>query len=144
MYVGWQKDIYPSPEFLEDSIRKGELYLVYEGDSIVAAMVLNHDYNEGYKGFQWQIEADDSEIMVIHALGVHPAHSGRGYAAALVREAIETARDSGMKTMRLDVLEGNTPAEDLYTFFGFQYMGDMEMFYEDVGWTNFRLFELLL
>ena len=26
-YIGWEKDVYPAPEYLADSIRKGELYI---------------------------------------------------------------------------------------------------------------------
>ena len=42
--IGWKKDIYPEPEFLLDSIKKGELYICVEADMIAAAMVLNHQY----------------------------------------------------------------------------------------------------
>lgn len=142
VYVGWQKDIYPSSEFLEDSIRKGELYLVLEDENITAAMVFNRDHNEGYNGIQWKTEANDNEVMVIHALGVHPAYYGRGYAKALVREAVIMARDRGMKAIRLEVLEGNLPAEKLYSSFGFRYTDTVQMYYEDTGWTNFKLYEL--
>ena len=140
-YVGWKKDIYPSSEFLSDSIRQGELYIVSEDENITAAMVFNHDHNDGYAGIHWQTEADDTEVMVIHALGVHPNHYGKGYAKALVRETISMAGKSGMKAIRLDVLEGNTPAEKLYLDFGFQYTDTVRMYYEDTGWTNFRLYE---
>ena len=53
---GWEKDIYPAPEYLADAIGAGELYIgVDEGDGgdagegsgeIIAAMVLNHQCNE--------------------------------------------------------------------------------------------------
>ena len=68
VYVGWKKDIYPAPEFIKESIQsiqKEELFLVLEDEQIVAAMVFNHDYNESYSKFEWQTEADDSEIMVM-------------------------------------------------------------------------------
>ena len=141
VYVGWQKDIYPSAEFLADSVRKGELYVVMEGENIAAAMVFNHDHNEGYVGICWPTEAEDSEVMVIHALGVHPDHYGKGYAKALVRDAIDVAGKSGMKAIRLDVREGNIPAENLYAGFGFVYIDTVQMYYDDTGWTNFKLYE---
>ena len=55
--VGWKKDIYPSPEFLRDSIRSDELFLALEGDTVVGAMVLNHQYNDEYRKFQWPTQA---------------------------------------------------------------------------------------
>lgn len=144
VYVGWKKDIYPAPEFLSEAIKKGELYLVLEEKQIAAAMVFNHDYNEGYRSFHWQTEADDSQVMVIHALGVHPDYAGRGYAKALVKKAIDLAAEGGMKAIRLDVLEGNIPAEELYKGFGFQHMTTVPMFYEDTGWKNFMLYEYVI
>lgn len=54
-HVGWQKDIYPSPEFLRNSIENGDLYLCRDGKRIAGAMVLNHEYNESYKNYQWQM-----------------------------------------------------------------------------------------
>ena len=144
VYVGWKKDIYPAPDFLREAIQKEELYLVHEGEQLVAAMVFNHDCNESYSRFEWRTAADDSEIMVIHALGVHPHFYGKGYAKALVRKAIDLATENGMKAIRLDVLEGNIPAENLYLGFGFQYRATLRMYYEDTGWANFKLYEYVI
>ena len=140
-YIGWEKDVYPAPEYLADSIRNGELYIGLEGERIAAAMILNHEYNESYHGQKWLVEADDSEVMVIHALGVHPDFARRGFAKQLVHKAIALAKEARMKAIRLDVLEGNAPAERLYPDLGFRYVGVLPMFYEDTGWKNFLLYE---
>lgn len=89
--IGWEMDIYPSPEFLKESIAGGDLYICTEDNHIVGAMVLNHRCNEAYRKFQWRTEASEDEIMIIHALGVHPAYSGKGYARAMVRKALEAS-----------------------------------------------------
>ena len=65
--VGWKKDIYPSPDFLKNSIGNGELYIVEEGETILGAFVLNHQYNSEYRTVQWPTKAEDAEITVIHA-----------------------------------------------------------------------------
>ena len=142
--VGWKKDIYPSPEFLTDSIRKGELFIVEEDGEIVGAMIMNHDCNEGYRAFQWPTEAEPEEISVIHALGVHPRHARKGYAKEMVEYAIKTAREDHQKVIRLDVLKGNVPAEKLYSGLGFQCLHTLTMFYEDTGWKEFELYEYQL
>ena len=142
--VGWKKDIYPAPEFLLDSIRKGELYLAAEDEEILAAMVLNHDCNEGYREFAWPTEATPEEVTMIHALGVHPRHARQGCAKKMVLFAIETARENHQKVIRLDVLKGNVPAEKLYNGLGFQLLHTLPMFYEDTGWTDFELYEYRL
>ena len=88
--------------------------------------------------------ADDSELLIIHTLGVHSDFNGKGYAKAMVQKAIDIARETGMKAIRLDVLGGNIPAERLYQGFGFQYMATLKMYYEDTGWTDFKLYEYVL
>ena len=142
--VRWKKDIYPTPAFLESSIRSGELFIASDGGAILGAMILNHQYNEEYRKFQWPTEADDSEITVIHALAVHPSATGKGYAKQMVQFAVDYARGHQQKAIRLDVLKGNLRAEKLYSGMGFQYLHTLPMFYEDTGWTDFKLYEYRL
>ena len=143
--IGWKKDVYPTSEFLKESIENGELYICIENDNnIVAAMILNHQCNDEYRNIQWQTETIEEEILIIHALGVHPAHSGKGYAKAMVNKAFEIATSNHLKAVRLDVLKGNTPAEKLYTGLGFKYMDTLQMYYEDTGWTDYKLYEYVL
>lgn len=142
--IGWKKDIYPSPEFLQESIANGELYVCIEKNEIVAAMVLNHQCNDGYKKFHWMMDAMEDEVLIIHALGVHPVHSGKGIAKAMIKKAIDIAAYDCQKAIRLDVLKGNVPAEKLYTKMGFQYMDTLQMYYEDTGWTYYELYEYVL
>lgn len=139
--AGWIKDIYPAPEFLMASIRGGELYIGLEEERIVAAMVLNHECNEGYLSFQWPTAAEEGEVTVIHALGVHPTCAGKGYGKQLVRFALDTARENRQKAVRLDVLKGNLPAERLYASMGFQLLHTLPMYYADTGWTDYELYE---
>lgn len=81
---------------------------------------------------------------MIHVLGVHPAFANRGAAKQMVKKVIDTARENNVKTIRLDVLEGNIPAEKVYRKMGFRYVDTIPMFYEDTGWTDFRLFEYII
>ena len=73
---GMKKDIYPTQDFLKDSIRQGELYLGFLDGALAACMVVNHAYNEGYRSVAWGVEAADDELLVIHALGVRRAVIG--------------------------------------------------------------------
>ena len=139
--VGWKKDIYPAPAFLNDAIRRGELYVALEGEMIVGAMVLNHQYNEEYRKLSWPTQAEDTEVTIIHALGVHPSRRRRGYAGQMVRFAVEHAREDRQKALRIDVLRGNAAAKRLYLGTGFRYVHTLPMFYEDTGWTEFDLYE---
>lgn len=141
---GWEKDIYPTQEFLLSSIEKEELYVGESDGQILSCMVVNHAYNEGYKNIRWSVPANDAELLVIHALGVHPIFSNRGIAKQMVQKVIDIALKSGIKTIRLDVLGGNIPAEKAYTKLGFQYLDTLQMFYEDTGWTDYKIFEYII
>ena len=138
---GWEKDVYPTQDFLRDSIRRGELYLGFLAGELAACMVVNGQYNEGYRTAAWGVEAADEALLVIHALGVRRAVSGRGLAKTMARYALALARRQGKKAVRLDVLGGNLPAERAYTAVGFRYVDTLTMFYEDTGWTDYKLFE---
>lgn len=141
---GWERDVYPTQEFLIKSIRCGELYMCESEGQIASCMIVNHEYNEGYKKIHWSVDATDSELLVIHALGVHPVFSGRGIAKAMVQTVINLARETCMKTIRLDVLDGNIPAERAYAKMGFEYLDTMKMFYDDTGWTDYKVFEFIV
>ncbi len=48
------------------------------------------------------------------------------------------------KAVRLDILGTNSVAESLYTSCGFQFVQQKIMFYEDTGWTEYKMYELNL
>ncbi len=141
---GWEKDIYPTQEFIITSIKNHELFFIEDNTEIMACMIVNHSYNEGYKQVKWSVDARDNELLVIHALGVHPNYAGQGIAKEMVRDVIEMGKEQKRKTIRLDVLEGNIPAEKAYCKMGFQYVTTLKMFYEDTGWTNYKVYEYII
>lgn len=142
-HPGWKKDIYPDPDELLKEIWNGCLYYGREGEEIVSAMVLNHNFqDDAYAKANWKISASHDEVLVIHMLGVRAENQRTGLAGEMVRFAIDLAETTGMKAIRLDVLKGNLPAEMLYQTLGFSYINTLPMFYADVGWMEFLLFEL--
>ena len=139
--VGWKKDIYPNPEFLRNSIDNGELFVAMEDDAIIGAMIMNHQFNDEYKQCRWLTQAEDGDVTIIHALAVHPSHKKKGYARQMVQFAIDYTRENKQKAIRIDVLPRNHSAKKLYTGMGFQYVQTLRSFYEDIGWTDFELYE---
>lgn len=140
----WKKDIFPSQEYLRSAIENRELYLGETDGRIVSCMVINHAYSEGYQAVGWSVDADDSEVLILHLLGVLPQYSGQGIARQMIRRVIEIARENRLKAIRLDVIEGNLPAEITYKKIGFQYLETIRLYYEDTGWANFKMFEYVL
>lgn len=138
----WKKGIHPSDEMIQDSIDKGDLYVLVDGDEIAACVIANAEKVDGYSDAPWQIDSD--EVSVLHVLAVHPDHRGKGLARRLVENVIEQERKVGKKALRLDVIENNTTAEKLYQKLGFQYIQTKTLYYDVVGEMTFKLYELVL
>ena len=138
----WKKGIHPSDEMIQDSIDKGDLYVLVDGDEIAACVIANDEKVDGYSDAPWQIDSD--EVIVLHVLAVHPDHRGKGLARRLVENVIEQERNAGKKALRLDVIENNTTAEKLYQKLGFQYIQTKTLYYDVVGEMTFKLYELVL
>lgn len=139
----WQKRVYPTLEFLKDSLNKRQLYIQIVDGKIIGAMVINH-YGNGYDTVKWSVDAQNDEVDIIHTLGISVNLQGKGYASKLVEKAIMVAKENRRKTVRLDVLAPNLPAHELYKKHGFKLAETKELFYEDTGWTKFMLYELVL
>lgn len=116
----WRKGIHPSDEMMQDSIDKGDLYVLADGGEIAACVIANDEKVEGYADALWQIDSD--EVIVLHVLAVHPDYRGKGLARRLAENVIEQERKAGKKALRLDVIENNTTAEKLYQILGFRYI----------------------
>ncbi len=140
----WKKDIYPYDELFINAINNQELYMIINNNECIAAMILNQDSDDAYDNVLWNVKANKNEVKLIHLLGVLYKYKGQGIAKFMVNEAINIARRKNYKAIRLDVLEGNTPAMNLYTSIGFKYVSAIEMFYEDTGVANFLLYEYIL
>lgn len=57
---GWEKDVYPTQDFLHSS-KNAELYIGELDGRMVSCMVANHAYNNGYKQVQWSVDAADAK-----------------------------------------------------------------------------------
>ena len=142
--LGWEKSVYPSDDFIQSSLTKGELYTLTEKDILYACVILNSEHNEGYDNCTWGIICAPSEVLTPHALAVNPVFQGKGIGKIVVKNILDIARAERKKAIRLDVLGACKAAERLYTRCGFQFVEAKQMFYEDTGWTEYKMFELNL
>ncbi len=140
----WKKGIYPTEDFLRESIEKKELFVGVIDEKYVGAMVINHEYAEEYENVQWGINANQGEVSVVHILGISYEYQSQGLAKKMVAEVINIAKENNQKAIRLDVLKENIPAQKLYSSIGFKPMDTVRIFYEDTGTTDFILYEYIL
>lgn len=141
--IGWKKGIYPSDDYLKRSLADGELYKLTD-DKMYACVILNSVGNEGYAGVKWGIDCEENEVLIPHALAVAPSEQGQGIGTRLVNEIIRFARSEAKKAIRLDILGTNLLAEKLYTKCGFRFVEAKQLFYEDTGLTEYKMYEFEL
>lgn len=143
-YPGWIKGIYPVRETALKGLEEGNLFVAKDGGIIAGSIILNHHPEEAYEEATWGIEADYTDVFVIHTLVVHPAYLNKGVGSLLMEFAKKHAVESGIKTIRLDVSENNLPAIRLYEEHGYTYVTtvDLRLGYEHLKW--FRLYEMVL
>ena len=136
---------FPSAEMVEKAIDEHNQFIGVEDGKIMATYILDSSCDEAYHTAEWKSDATEGEYVVLHALRVSPEYSRRGYGKMLTKHAIEQARKNNYKSIRLDVIVGNTIPEKMFKGFGFSFVDTVEMCYEDIGQTiKFSLMELVL
>lgn len=142
--LGWEKGVYPSDSFLKDALKRAELYTLTDADTLCACVILNSAYNEGFVGCPWSLNCVPEDVLIPHALAVNPTLQGRGVGKIVAENILALARAQNKKAVRLDVLSACKASERLYTACGFRFVEAKTMYYEDTGWTEFKMFELNL
>ncbi|TLG74292.1 GNAT family N-acetyltransferase [Culicoidibacter larvae] len=121
-YPKWKKGIYPVRQTAIDGLATETLYVLTLDNVIAGSVILNHQPEAIYRQVNWQIDAEDQEVIIIYTLVVHPLFRNKGVAKALLDFAVESAHAQQLKAVRLDVEVGNLPAVQLYEAYGFIYI----------------------
>lgn len=143
-YPGWRKDIYPVRQNAIDGVKNKNLYVVKNNGRIVGSIILNHEPEDAYHNVKWGAEYDYSEVFVIHTFVVHPKFMKYGIGRALMDFADKQSIKSKVKSIRLDVYEGNMPAIKLYEKCGFKYIDTVDLGLGNYGLDWFKLYEKLI
>lgn len=126
-YCRWVRDGYPARKSISRAITKGTQYLCLCGGKAVGAFILNDDPMGDYDKGNWKQNLNEGEYMVIHTLAVSPFSSHKGVGQFMVKYCLEEAKNQGFKAVRLDVVPGNIPAENLYEKTGFTSAGIVDL-----------------
>ncbi|MBD5097133.1 MAG: GNAT family N-acetyltransferase [Lachnospiraceae bacterium] len=116
----FKKEIYPTRKDAEKAINNGTLYVYEENNNIAGSIIVDNIQPTEYAGIVWGQTVADEEVKVIHLLLVRPSMAGKGIGSALVKYAMELARNDSCKVLRLDTGSQNIPALSLYRKLGFQ------------------------
>ena len=142
--LGWQIERYPNKEYIEDSIKKGEMFILKEGDSVIAVAVVNHNVNKEYDQIDWKIKGPKEKISTIHTLCTAINKRGHKTSDAFLKDIADYCKEMGDLAIHLDVIDTNIPAYKLYTRNGYIDQAYIPMYYEIVGTRHFWMLEKVL
>ena len=137
-------EYYPNLEYIETSIKNEQLYLCTENDNIIASIVLNNRFNPEYKDINWTVNAKSDEITIIHAFAVDSNFAGNGIGKEIFNQIKDNAIKNNQRTIRIDIIDGNIGAQNVFEALGFKYVDTAESFHKAVGLEKFHLYELVL
>lgn len=143
-YPGWIKGIYPTHKEAANGVANDNLYVAKISGKIVGSIILNHEPEPAFNKAKWKINADYSNIFVVHTFVVHPAYLKNGIGMNLVTFAVQHCIHERAKSIRLDVYEHNMPAIRLYEKCGFEYVDTVDLGLGKYGLNHFRLYERVL
>ena len=143
VYARWVYGKHPTDEMIQSYIRKGAMYYSEKDGSLLSAAAVTPQAKD-YHDSAWSVPLEDDEVSVVHLLCVAPECQGKGIARDIMSWIIGRSREMGKKAVRLDALACNTPAHRLYESMGFQKRDQRRWYAENIGWTDFFLYELVL
>lgn len=134
-------DNYPDLEFIENSIRKGELYIVKNDENIISSVIVNDEFDKRYDDANWIVNAKEDEIIAIHTFAVNPACRGKGISKKIFDIIKKHCLKNNKKSIRIDVIDGNVGAQSVFKHLGFEYINTIEINHDAVGLERFHLYE---
>ena len=118
--IGWIRNVYPTRKTAEDGLARGDLFVLEDEGTIVAAAVINQIQVEEYQCATWKHSVKDAEVMILHALVVDPYQKSKGYGKAFVAFYENYAKQHNCVTLRMDTNVRNTRARNLYQKLGYE------------------------
>lgn len=116
-------DTYPTKSIIKADIDKDILYVLKNPNKIVGAINISEEQEKEYQSIDWKF--DNSKVLVIHRLVVHPNQQRKGYAKQLMDFAENFAVDNSYTSIRLDVYSQNKSVIDFYIKRGYVNRGEV-------------------
>lgn len=135
--IGWVRGIYPTENTAQEALDEGELFVLEDEGKVQAAARINCVQVPEYANANWEYDAPEDKIMVLHTLVVDPAAGGHGYGSRFVDFYEKYALEQGCPYLRMDTNEKNAAARRLYARLGYKEIGIVDCVFN--GISNVRL-----
>ncbi len=137
IWIGWIKDVYPTRATVVAAVERDDLFVLEVDEHIVGTGIINHQQADVYKDIDWNFDAPDEEVMVLHTLAISPKVGRKGYGSAFIAFYEQYALEHECKFLRLDTNERNVNARTLYKKLGYEERGTIPCTFN--GINDFRL-----
>lgn len=121
--IGWIRNVYPIRKTAEESLKRDDLFVMFDEGKLVAAAIINQIQVKDYKYVTWKHNPSDNEIMVLHTLVVNPLEKNKGYGKAFVSFYEEYAKQHNCTELRIDTNAINKRARKMYEKLGYEEIG---------------------
>ena len=121
--IGWVRSIYPTRATAEESIALSHMFVLEQDGRILAAARINQEQCEQYALVNWEFEAPEDQVLVLHTLVVSPHAQGKGCARQVLEFYEQTARDMRCSVLRIDTNLRNERARAMYRKHGYRESG---------------------
>ncbi len=131
-YTNWVLGLYPTVETAKKAFLADSLYVLRHEDRVVGSMIVNKLQLDDYRKIEWEYEADDDKVIVVHTLCIIPECAGMGFGRKMIEYASSLGISDGCTVMRLDTYAGNYPAQKFYERLGFRISGVLPVIFMGV------------
>ena len=140
--TGWLRDVYPTRETAEASLKRGDMFVQEDGQGIiVGTAIINQLQVDCYAEGEWEYLAPDDEVMVIHTLIISNKEGRRGSGHEFLRFYEDHAKANGCKFLRLDTNARNRAARDFYAKHGYKEIGIVPTVFNGIPGVDLVLIE---
>lgn len=116
----WNWGTYPNADQIHKSIDAGTLYVVREGNTVVAAVTLDSIFEPAYDAVNWLFGGKPGTF---HRLCIAPEKQRQGLGRGMMGEMLAILRSQGCTVLRCDTLVNNSAALALYQKIGMRIAG---------------------
>ncbi len=110
---------------LGNPARGDNLQIIMQSIAMGGKLLVAVDESNKVIGTNWM--TFDGRRIHLHHFGVHPDYQRKGIGKMLTRESLRFVKIKGYQ-VKLEVHRNNLPAINLYKQFGFQYLGDYDVY----------------
>lgn len=139
--IGWIRDVYPTYATAAAALERDDLFVGEAEGQLVGAASINQLQVAEYVQGNWQHDAPDDEVMVLHTLVISPKTPGRGYGKEFVAFYEEYALAHNCPYLRIDTNERNVRARAMYKKLGYAEVGIVTCDFNGIKGVNMVLLE---